>query len=502
MASSASHTPLTVDAVEKNQVSEETWYQYGMAVKEIIRWLKVEANDLIGPPTQADISFGLDHSIVKEGFTAEVFKNFLCTQKVWSKSKQRKTAERKRKRATPISGSGEPVDMFQSHQTMSRYRSAIQKYFQMKKSPLSSSWCSDTKAFFDGIKRTHAQYREQGWEKISIGKDELKFVAYKQLARDLIRSSPMSHAYLVVCWNLISRVSNIANLRSANFQEGSVNNDTFVVQFAKTKSDQVGSRTSNPKSMYANPLHPEICPYLALAIHLAVTKDTKEMGPSADSEQSRKIFPGSSQSKRFTETLKRILADSDNPQVNDDIAGHSVRKGAFSYCSSISTDGPAFGALCLRAGWSLGVQDRYLRHVFSGDNVVGRFLSGLPTDCVDFAMLPPHFKEIDDNVNTARRETFKQWDTQEGICRVLNAMLASLVYHATWLKDNLPESHPIHFISIFRSNSTVSLVQLKDNLCVCDNGTPPLKRCEHMSASGVPTSINVQLTQHTITRLW
>lgn len=170
-----------------------------------------------------------------DGFTADIFKRFLCTQKRWSKSKQQKAAVRKRKRTTPSEADGSGVDMFQSLQTMARYRSAIQKYFQWKKKPLSSSWCADTKAFFDSVKRTHAHYREQGWEKISIGKNEMKFVVYKELASVLMKSSPMSHAYLVICWNLISHVNNIASLRSCNFDIGSVNNDSFIIQFVKTK---------------------------------------------------------------------------------------------------------------------------------------------------------------------------------------------------------------------------------------------------------------------------
>lgn len=151
-------------------------------------------------------------------------------------------------------------------------------------------------------------------------------------------------------------------------------------------------------------MFPTICPYLSLAVYLAVTKDTLEKGPRADNETtSQVIFPRNHQAKRFTETLKCMLTRSENLQTDDDIAGHSVRKGAFSYCASISTDRPAFGPLCMRAGWSLGVQDRYMRHVFSGDNVVGRFVSGLPTDCIEFSMLPPHFKEINDSVDIAQR---------------------------------------------------------------------------------------------------
>ena len=61
----------------------------------------------------------------------------------------------------------------------------------------------------------------------------------------------------------------------------------------------------------------------------------------------------------------------------EDIGLHSTRKGAATFISSAS---PVchYVALMLRAGWSLNVQDAYLKLSQGGDCLVGRQLAGLP----------------------------------------------------------------------------------------------------------------------------
>ncbi len=48
-----------------------------------------------------------------------------------------------------------------------------------------------------------------------------------------------------------------------------------------------------------------------------------------------------------------------------------------------------------------GVQDTYLRYESAGDMYVGRTVSGLPSDDVNFAILPPHFSSHSQLVDQA-----------------------------------------------------------------------------------------------------
>jgi hypothetical protein len=97
--------------------------------------------------------------------------------------------------------------------------------------------------------------------------------------------------------------------------------------------------------------------------------------------------------------------------------------------------GPSIVSIFLRAGWSLGVQDRYLFMTDGGDQFCGRIGSGLNFHAgAQFAVLPPRFAtdQILSEANWQRicpgyrnhPETFRA---------CLPYFLASIVYHYDWL---------------------------------------------------------------------
>ena len=52
----------------------------------------------------------------------------------------------------------------------------------------------------------------------------------------------------------------------------------------------------------------------------------------------------------------------------------------------------------LRRGWTVpGVESRYIRSECAADQYVGRTVAGLPLDSENFAVLPAHFKTMDDD---------------------------------------------------------------------------------------------------------
>jgi len=89
------------------------------------------------------------------------------------------------------------------------------------------------------------------------------------------------------------------------------------------KNDQEGTRPRDARHIYANPLLPEICPILSLAVYAAVIG-------LPDS----KIFPGGNQYDRFSKILKRLMLEPSMAQLLEneglhpsDIGTHSARKG-------------------------------------------------------------------------------------------------------------------------------------------------------------------------------
>jgi hypothetical protein len=43
-----------------------------------------------------------------------------------------------------------------------------------------------------------------------------------------------------------------------------------------------------------------------------------------------------------------------------DYGAHSIRKGAGIYLSNRGTCGPTYTLICIRMGWSLGMQEKYM----------------------------------------------------------------------------------------------------------------------------------------------
>ncbi|EKX31429.1 hypothetical protein GUITHDRAFT_43555, partial [Guillardia theta CCMP2712] len=107
--------------------------------------------------------------------------------------------------------------------------------------------------------------------------------------------------------------------------------DHMWICFPHSKTDQVGER-NEPKSIYANPICPAICPILAMGVYL--------MSHSPDT---RKLFPGGSQYHRFVNCLQKVMTLPERAVCQElqrlgmnkeDLGTHSIRKGAATYCTS------------------------------------------------------------------------------------------------------------------------------------------------------------------------
>ena len=86
------------------------------------------------------------------------------------------------------------------------------------------------------------------------------------------------------------RTNNTADIHMSRlFWEGG---DALGIYFAVTKTNQAGDKPRNVIHIYANPIHPEICPILSLGLYLL------HHGVSVSDDGF--LFPGSAQDRRFS----------------------------------------------------------------------------------------------------------------------------------------------------------------------------------------------------------
>lgn len=392
-------------------------------------------------------------------------------------------------RRTDEQGNPNPVGISQ----LRGVRSALNRGFKDSQVERPADYESRLGDFFRGLSRTDAAIRRQanGGKAVRPGKDKLPFQTYIVLSRHFLCSSTnpfvWSHAYSVLSWNLMCRTNNVEAIRLARL---AWENDALVIYFAQLKNDQGGERLREPTYVYANPLRPEICPVLALGLHLALFGSSMDTGL---------LFPGDSQAQRFGDNLSAVLRHPDVKGTLEaegiaasDIGTHSYRKGSITFASSGSPDGPGFSAVCMRARWTLGTtQDKYVRFEKAGDQFVGRTVAGLPLDSAAFAVLPPHFGPACPALEAALEATFvPHLRAIPHLQPVLRHCLASMLYHAAWLLDVLPAESPIRALPVL-VNLELREQMLPHILCG--------PRSALMTGTGIPAHVHqIQKSQEVV----
>ncbi|KAH9132716.1 hypothetical protein AeRB84_020987 [Aphanomyces euteiches] len=364
-----------------------------------------------------------------------------------------------------------------SYSTVNGYINAIKFLHKEGKVEIPKDLDDMLKAFANGYKRQVAKFKENGTMSMQEGKIPLTTEAYRFLAEKALSSSKYGapvHCFLVLSWNLMTRAESTASIR---FDHISWQGDALVIKIGRTKNDQEG-KMAWPRHVYANPFEPTICPILSLGL-LVFTLGARREGMSA-------LVFDVNVKESFASWLHRICVDEDERMTEigvsaKDIGTHSLRKGVSTALSN-SPAGPQAVSVWLRAGWSLGsVQGRYIFAGAGGDQQVGRAAAGLDMNGIEFAALPPHF--------TRQALTIAEWEAilpgyrtfyPRGFCSVLPFLLASIVYHAEFLKISLHPSHPF-FLSLLWSSG--HLAKLKSQVvtgsmrnatsCMIASGIPP-----------------------------
>ena len=299
------------------------------------------------------------------------------------------------------------------------------------------------------------------------------------MASDRSQFSSYVHCYMILCWNLFARSISISSCRTHHL---SWQNDCLVVDMSVHKGDQTGEKIT-PKHVYANPFQPEICPILALALHIFSTS------LRMDNDDSSLLFLGTPY-ELFTKWLHWALTLI--PDLGFDIGDygtHSFRKGVASYVASF-INGPSIIAIFLRAGWSLGpVQDRYITYSDGGDQLCGRVCCGLNfTEGANFAVLPACFLTKD-------VLTSEEWEVvcpmyrrySVGFQSTLPYLLAALVYHWPWIQANVSPNHPIFQSRLVRQQFIEKLTPV-----VIPPTTSSIDHPAGLTATGVPPHVDIQ----------
>ena len=393
--------------------------------------------------------------------------------------------------------------------TVRQYKSALVWYYKEQQLIMQPEINQGLETLLNGYKRKVSDYKLEGKMPVFEGKYHLTYDGYCLLAEALFEAEHVSQMlfgwpFLVLQWNLIARTATVSSMM---MEHVSWEGDSLLVSTPKHKGDQEGAKCFS-RHLYANPLHPVICPVLALAIltFMRVLKHDPQTGCDAPTGTTAlpnyRIFDGAHSESRFSEVLGRAIAslsESDLSRLGGgkkQLGTHSVRKGAASYCAGM-INGPSTVQVFLRAGWSLGnVQDRYLFAGAGGDQLTGRVLSGLPFNDSSFSSLPPHFgKEGLDRI---------QWDSilplygrlPETFKRALPYLVASICYHEQWLRSTLPAHHPLFATYLFASGCVSSLKEFviagRSRCCITGmqaTGIPP-----HLAMSNELTDV-VKQTQ-------
>jgi hypothetical protein len=296
--------------------------------------------------------------------------------------------------------------------------------------------------------------------------------------------------YSILQWNCMARSVNIGSLGFHNFRAGE---DHIVCRYDDTKSDKTGEKCTD-KHIYANPLEPIACPFLALAVffcleslHLSETEKFFQFDGQTTAGSQRycgqlaELFKGNGENLR-----SYIRADHAN--------SHGFRKGSATAVTSGTTLPPPTSSIAARGEWSLGrILDIYWHFAEPGDHYLGRCLAGLDPNSGDFAVLPPHFtvgnpmenERIREAVDLMYGPSLRKWagtddsDPTALFCKVL----ASVVYHSDFLQSIIRRvpGHP--FAAIALLNSPALLRELKALVTI--NPSPQIS-----TATGIPPHVH------------
>lgn len=154
----------------------------------------------------------------------------------------------------------------------------------------------------------------------TAGSDKLTFEQYRLLSVLAIKSSTFyAHGFLILAWNLMSRAGSTGNIKYEHLRW---DGDHMIIVIPKHKGDRSGGKLPTEKSVYSNPVYPEICPFLTLGILLLSRENNGRI---------ESILLGKKSEENINTWLKRTLAPEESEVINQKhLTSHCTRKGILS----------------------------------------------------------------------------------------------------------------------------------------------------------------------------
>ena len=129
------------------------------------------------------------------------------------------------------------------------------------------------RGYYDEMDKVLNSYRKETVDTKKEGKldeqeeDPISWSLFKLiLSWALDTSNIFIWTYSILQWNCMARSVNIGTLGFHNFRAGE---DHILCLYDDSKADQTGEKVTD-KHIYANPLEPLVCPFLALAVYFSL----------------------------------------------------------------------------------------------------------------------------------------------------------------------------------------------------------------------------------------
>lgn len=249
-------------------------------------------------------------------------------------------------------------------------------------------------------------------------------------------------SYVILLWCLMARCDRVARLRWEDF---GWYKDALTCFVCKSKCDQAGANAFH-KKLYYNEGNPEVCPVTALAVTFFSRED--------DSLRCDFVFPRSDTRRNGARYLTKIIKSRYDEVSHTTLFGcnptgiswHHFKRGAFTYLAGL-TDACSFAATKMRADHKvLDVSRVYTFFGQGQDGVIGRLLSLLPYGDEEFIGCAP----VLSGVEILWQDFVSDWDMLSDKFKftVVPRLFACLVHRYEWLKQNLPNDHPLWHSSV------------------------------------------------------
>jgi len=195
--------------------------------------------------------------------------------------------------------------------------------------------------FLKGSRRLASEETRDGSRNGEEGKRHLPVDEYRKICIETLsslygRHPSESHLLVNLAWNLCGRADTVTSVHARHIDWEA---DALIIGISKSKRNE--KETLEPFRVYANPYEPEVCPILALALHIACYGYIFQEGTSLF----HKGNDGESSLSREFQKICTCLAILE-------LGLHSIRKGALTKALTGTPDSVPTVTVVRRARWS------------------------------------------------------------------------------------------------------------------------------------------------------